>query len=183
MSTLLKEYHKKPEQSHALMDRIAQAAIAFGKAQVAAGADAICIAEPSGTGEILGPDFFRAYAVRYINQILDAIKAPVSIVHICGRLKSVYAVLPELHCDVFSFDSIVSMSELKQILPNKAVMGNVSTHGIGTLPPARVAKLALNSQKKGADIVAPACGLPTITPLKNVQALVNAVKLSSEITE
>ena len=29
MSTLLKEYHKKPEQSHALMDRIAQAAVSY----------------------------------------------------------------------------------------------------------------------------------------------------------
>ena len=51
-----------------------------------AGADAICVAEPSGTGEILGAKRFREFTVPYINRLLDAIDVPVKIVHICGKL-------------------------------------------------------------------------------------------------
>ncbi|NLK52323.1 MAG: hypothetical protein GX295_07750 [Syntrophomonadaceae bacterium] len=37
------------------------------QAQLTAGADVICISEPSGTGEILGPRLFHNFAVKYIN--------------------------------------------------------------------------------------------------------------------
>lgn len=177
MSVLLKEYRRKPAAAHALMDFVTKQLIVFGQAQIAAGADAICIAEPSGTGEILGPKFFAEYSVRYLNQLLDALTVPIKIVHICGSLKSVYPLLKELHCDAFSFDAIVPIEEIKPYLPGKAVMGNVNTHAIGTMSPEKVAALARFAMQKGADIVAPACGLPTTTPLANVQALVTATNM------
>ena len=176
MSNLLKEYRKKPGESARLMDYITEQLIAFGKAQIDAGADAICISEPSGTGEILGPARFREYTVRYVNKVLDALDVPVKIVHICGDLKSVYESIPQFHCDVFSFDSIVSIEEIKKHIPEKAVMGNVSTHALGTMPAEKVGNLVRFAMAKGADIISPACGLPTTTPLTNVQAMVAATK-------
>ena len=56
-----------------------------------AGADVIPIADPSASGEILGPALFVEYAVKYLNKVVDAVHAahgPV-IVHICGDMKSV----------------------------------------------------------------------------------------------
>ena len=174
MSVLLKEYRKKPLEAQKLMAYIVVNLITFGKAQIEAGADVICISEPSGTGEILGPQRFRDYSVRYINEVLDALDVPVKIVHICGSLKSVYEILPELHCDVFSFDSLVPIAEMKAALPEKVIMGNINTHVLGTGSPEKIAQLVRSCRRRGVDIVAPACGLPTITPLENIQAMVAA---------
>ncbi len=174
MSILLKEYRKKPLAAKKLMDYIVENLIAFGQAQIEAGADAICISEPSGTGEILGPQRFRDYSVRYINAVMDALDVPVKIVHICGALKSVYKILPELHGDVFSFDSLVLIDDVKAALPEKVIMGNINTHVLGTGSPERIAQLVRSCYRRGVDIIAPACGLPTITPLENIQAMVEA---------
>lgn len=180
MSTLLKEMRKTPEAAKAYLDHICSNLIAFGGAQIAAGADVICISEPSGTGEILGPKLFAEYTVNCLNTVLDALTAPVKIVHICGSLKSVYELLPRIHCDVFSFDAIVPIAEVKKHLPNHAVMGNISTFAFPEMPPERIAMLANTVMDKGIDIVSPACGLPTNTPLENVRAMVNAARIRNK---
>jgi len=176
MSVLLKEYLKSPAEAERLMEFIVKNLIVFGKAQIEAGVDAICIAEPSGTGEILGPQRFRAFSVRYVNEVLDALAVPVKVVHICGALKNVYEIIPEFHCNVFSFDSIVPVEVIKRYIPEKVVMGNVNTHALGTMSPEKVTGLVKYAMSKGADIVAPACGLSTRTPLINVQTMVKATK-------
>jgi [methyl-Co(III) methanol-specific corrinoid protein]:coenzyme M methyltransferase len=173
MSILLKEFRKKPAQAERLMEYVVLNLARFGQAQIQAGADAICISEPSGTGEILGPQLFKNYSLRYLNQLMDALdSAAIKIVHICGVLKSVYHILPELKCDVFSVDSMVGLEEIKEYLPDKAIMGNINTHALATMPPEKIAKLTKYAISRGADIVAPACGLSTTTPLLNVQTMV-----------
>ena len=52
------------------------------------GADVIAIGDPTATGEILGPRIFEDFAVRYLNQVCDAVHANGKqvIVHICGDM-------------------------------------------------------------------------------------------------
>ena len=66
--TLYKEMRKKNKEVHAYMEFITEQLIRFGKAQVEAGADVIAISDPSGTGEILGPNYFGEFAVTYIKR-------------------------------------------------------------------------------------------------------------------
>ncbi len=172
MSILLRELRKKPESVEKLLDFISDNLIVFGKAQIAAGADAVCISEPSGTGEILGPKHFERYAVKYINKVLDALDASVKMVHICGHLRSVYHALPQIHCDVFSFDAMVPIREIKEHMPDRALMGNVNTHALWTMPPEKIVTLVKFALQNGIDILAPACGLPITTPLLNIQTMV-----------
>ncbi len=176
MSVLLKEFRKAPENVEKLLSFISDNLTVFGQAQIASGADAVCISEPSGTGEILGPQYFERYTVKHINKILDALEVPVKIVHICGNLKSVYEILPQIHCDIFSFDAMVPIREIKDHLPDKSLMGNINTHALGTMPPEKIATLVKVAREKGIDIVAPACGLPVTAPLLNIQAMVRATK-------
>jgi [methyl-Co(III) methanol-specific corrinoid protein]:coenzyme M methyltransferase len=180
MSVLLKEYLRRPAEAKKLMKFIVENLIVYGKGLIEAGADAVCIAEPSGTGEILGSRTFRDYSLRYVNEVLDALEVPVKIVHICGVLKSVYKSISDFHCDVFSFDSIVPVGAIKAYIPEKAVMGNVNTHALKTMPAEKVASLVRMSMAKGVDIVAPACGLSTITPLINVLTMVEVTKQAAD---
>lgn len=176
MSVFLNEMRRRPAQCAHLLDVITDALITYGRAMAAAGADVICVAEPSGTGEILGAARFREFTVPYINRLLDAIDAPTKIVHICGKLRSVYGELAALHCDAFSFDAIVNAREIRPYLKGKAVMGNVNTHAIGTMPEDKVRGLTRSALEMGVDIVAPACGLPLDTPLGNIRAMVEEAK-------
>ena len=176
MAVLLKAMRKTPEVAHAMLEYVSDQLIVYGKALLDAGADAICISEPSGTGELLGPKHFAAYTVPYVNKVLEALPAKVKIVHICGRLNSVFEALEQLHCHIFSFDSIVSVKEIAPHLGGKAVMGNISTAALGTMTPEHIERLTRHAMESGVDVVAPACGLPTTTPLKNVCALVDTVR-------
>ena len=179
MEKLLRTMSKDPDTAHGLLDFVADQLIVYGRAMVEAGADAICIAEPSGTGELLGPRHFRNYTVPYLNKVMDALPVPVKIIHICGKLQSVYKLLADLHCNVFSFDALVPVKEIKPYLEGKAVMGNISTLKLWDTTPERIRGMVRVVKKNGVDIVAPACGLPTTTPLSIVQSMVDATREES----
>ncbi len=168
-----KELRKYREEAHAYMQFVTDEIIKFARAQIEAGADVIAISDPSGTGEILGPKFFEEYAVKYINQVLDALQDDKmgTIVHICGQMKNVYKQVEQIHSDVLSFDSCVPMSSAKENIKDHALMGNVSTWTLEFGEPEKVKQLAVNCWKNGSSIISPACGLGTKSPLANIQAI------------
>ena len=174
MSEVLKSLRRDPQSVHDMMTRISDLQAEFGRKMVEAGADFICISEPSGTGEIMGKKRFSEFSVKYINRVLDGICEAKKIVHICGDLSNVYDVLGDLHCHVFSFDAVVPVKEIKKYLNRKAVMGNVSTFAIVSGEEDTIYKLATKAMKHGADVLAPACGLSTQTSMNNVHAMIDS---------
>jgi len=147
--------------------------IKFARAQIDAGADIIAISDPSGTGEILGPKLFEEYTVKYNNMIWDALQKETmgKIMHICGQMKNVYPQAELIHSDVLSFDSCVSMREAREHLKKHALMGNVSTWTLEFGQPEKVEQLAVKCWRDGSNIISPACGLGTKSPLTNIQAI------------
>lgn len=173
-----KELRKKNADAHTYMEFITDQLIAFGKAQIEAGADTIAISDPSGTGEILGPKYFAEFAVTYLNKLLDGLRegSPGTIVHICGNMNSVYKEINQVHSDVLSFDSVVPMKEARENLSNRILMGNVSTYALEFGEPEKVKALTKHCVKSGSDIISPACGLGMKSPLVNVQAILECLK-------
>ncbi|MDO5410887.1 MAG: MtaA/CmuA family methyltransferase [Lachnospiraceae bacterium] len=173
-----KQLRKKNKEAHEFMNFVTEQMIHFVRMQLEAGADIIAVSDPSGTGEILGPRMFEEFAVKYLNQIVEAVhqeNKPV-IIHICGQMKNVYPQLRQLKSDVLSFDSIVPMSEARKNLPNRVLMGNVSTYALEFGNPEKIIKLTEHCVKNGSNIVSPACGLGTRSPLKNIQTMVSYLK-------
>ena len=168
-----KELRKKNEVAHRYMEFITDQLIAFGRAQIEAGADVIAISDPSGTGEILGPKYFEEFAVTYINRLLGGLQKEKlgTIVHICGQMSPVYKEINEVKSSALSFDSIVPMKEARKHLPDRVLMGNVSTYALEFGDPERVKMLTKSCIKSGSDIIAPACGLGMKSPLVNIQAI------------
>ncbi|WP_142414106.1 methylcobamide:CoM methyltransferase MtbA [Hathewaya massiliensis] len=178
-----KELRRKPKESHEFMEFVTENLIAFGKAQIEAGADILTISDPSGTGEILGPKLFSEFAASYLNKILKELK-PIAkggtIIHICGRMKSVYKELNELQSDALSFDSITSTREVMENVKDKAIMGNVSTLALEKGTPESVKNLSKVCVRGGVNILAPACGVGPRTSLENLRAMVEATKEESK---
>lgn len=173
-----KELRKKNKEAHEYMDFVTEEIISFAKAQISAGADIIAISDPSGSGEILGPKYFKEFAVKYINKIIENLQTEKigTIVHICGQMRSVYKEVNMINSDVFSFDSIVSMKNARENLPNRILMGNISTYALEFGTPDKISSLTNKCIKDGSNIISPACGLGTKSPLKNIQSILNTLK-------
>lgn len=173
-----KELRKKNADAHAYMEFITDQLIAFGRAQIEAGADVIAISDPSGTGEIMGPKYFQEFAVTYLNKLLDGLQKEKlgTIVHICGQMNPVYKEVNQVHSDILSFDSIVPMREAREHLQERILMGNVSTYALEFADPEKVKALTRNCMKNGSNIISPACGLGMKSPLVNVQAILECLK-------
>ncbi len=173
---LLREIRKNHEESLEYMEFITESVAAFGKAMVEAGADCVCIAEPTGTGELLGPRYFEEFSVQFLNKVLDYMNAPCSIVHICGNMNPVIDSIKNIHCDVFSFDAMTPVEKVHEAAPEKALMGNVSTFALGKPDAEIVKRITRAAMNHGVNIVAPACGIATVTPLTNLHAMKEVVQ-------
>lgn len=176
----LRDLRKDRESAHRLLDYVSSFLAAFAQVLAESGAAAVCIGDPTATGEILGPKMFEEYAVPHLNQVLNGIhacRAP-AIVHICGRLEQVRHLLPRLAADAISTDALVNLQQLKAEYPQLTTMGNVSTFLLEFGPADRVSRQAGQLVRDGVDIIAPACGLSTSTALANIRALTGAVKES-----
>lgn len=174
-----KELRKCRTEAHEFMTFVTEQLIEFANAMIEAGADVIAISDPSGTGEILGPKFFEEYAVKYLNMLLDGIedKHAGTIVHICGQMRSVYKQIDMVHADALSFDAVVPMKEARANLGDRVLMGNVSTFALEFGDEERVEKLTKFCVKGGSNIISPACGLGTRSPIANIQAILKTLKM------
>lgn len=172
-----KELRRKNKLAHEYLEMISSDIAEFALMQAKVGADIITIAEPSGTGEILGPKLFEEFCVTYINKITDKLMAEgiKTIVHICGQMKAVYEKLDMINADVLSFDSIVPIKVVKKVVSNKRIMGNISTLTLENGDPSQIKKMAHQCIKSGTDILSPACGLGMRTSIKNIKAILEGV--------
>ncbi len=175
---LFKFMRKSPSLVHEFMQFLCENLVFFGRLMLEAGARLLCISDPSASGNILGPRSFEAFAIPYINQILDALQNQydASLVHICGNLKPVFPQLPQLHTRAISIDSATSITQMRPALrPDQVIVGNVSTYLLLKGTPDQVCRASSVSLKRGACVLSPACGISPYTPLVNMQAMASSV--------
>jgi [methyl-Co(III) methanol-specific corrinoid protein]:coenzyme M methyltransferase len=176
--SFLKELRKFPAEAHRVLDYVTREIIAYAEALSESGADVICIADPTATGEILGPKLFEEFALPPINALVDSIhrlNVPV-ILHICGELRSVRHLIPRFHGDAFSVDAMVNLRALKAEIGVPVTMGNLSTYLLEAGDPERIIAATVRLLHSNIDIIAPACGLSTSTPLPNLLAFSGTVR-------
>lgn len=175
--SFLKQLRKDKQNAHKVIDYVCNHLINYARLMVDNGAAVISIADPTATGEILGPVMFEEYAVTYLNKVVDAIHqmgVPV-IIHICGKMDSVKPQIAKLHGDAISVDAFVSLTKIKQEIPDAITMGNLSTYTLQFGDTEKVYHQAKKLVSDKIDIIAPACGLSTSTPLANINAFTAAV--------
>jgi [methyl-Co(III) methanol-specific corrinoid protein]:coenzyme M methyltransferase len=176
--TFLKELRKENKAAHGVLEYVSDFLVQFALQMVESGASVISIADPTATGEILGPKMFEEFAVRYINRVTEEIHrtgTPV-IVHICGKLDAVKKSVPGIHSEAISTDAMVSLRQLKEEYPEITTMGNLSTYTLEFGNPDKISENVKHLIGESIDIIAPACGLSTSTPLENIRAMTGTVK-------
>jgi [methyl-Co(III) methanol-specific corrinoid protein]:coenzyme M methyltransferase len=176
--TFFKDLRKNREASHRLLDYVTEQLIDYVKGVVESGATVVSIADPTATGEILGPALFEEYALPSLNRIVDAVDgmgAPV-IIHICGDVKTIKRHFPALRGKAISVDAMVNLQELKGEFSSLTTMGNLSTYMLEFSNAERICRATESLLQQHIDIISPACGLSTSTPLANITAFTHAVK-------
>lgn len=132
----LKELRRDKVHAHKCIDYVTNFLIEYAKLLIDNGASIISIADPTATGEILGPKMFQEYAVHYINKLVDAIHTLGTkvIVHICGKLDAVKKYIPYIHADAISTDAMVNLALLQKEFPTITSMGNLSNFHYNLVP-------------------------------------------------
>jgi MtaA/CmuA family methyltransferase len=162
------------EAAHRLTRFATENAIIFGDALIEAGADLICIADPSATGELIGGKAFAEFVLPYLNQMTEHFKerfGTPAIVHICGDVKSLGDQLGKLSAEVVSVDAMVGIPRLKALAGGKLTMGNISTQLLEQGSADALARAGAACLAHGVDILAPACGIGPRTPVANIRSL------------
>lgn len=155
----------------------------YANALVNAGADAICILEP--TGAILGPDQFRQFSTSYVKQIIESYKYSNvdSIYHVCGNTMHLLKPMIESGVGALSLDSPeigIDMVKAAQIIPEDiALIGNVNPTAVmkdGSTDLVQKTTTELLEQMRPYPnfILSTGCDLPPGTPLENMKAFMQA---------
>ncbi|MFL6206742.1 MAG: uroporphyrinogen decarboxylase [Acidimicrobiales bacterium] len=114
--------HAEPELWHALLDRLADIAIASLRAQIDAGASAIQLFD-SWAGA-LPPDVYRSHVQPHSAKVLAAV-ADVPRIHFGVGTGELLALMGEAGADVVGVDWRVPLDVARERVPGKAVQGNL----------------------------------------------------------
>ncbi len=153
--------------------------VAYGKAMIGTGVHAIQMGD--ATASLLGTDLFKDFALPYLNDALERLSCTGCDlwVHICGDTRHLLSSLRELPMDGFEVDALVDMKTAKKLLGDKiALKGNIDTSfmlqaGENEIYDASIKLLESGSFKTGL-ILSPGCGVPKMTPVGNLNAMVRA---------
>jgi [methyl-Co(III) methanol-specific corrinoid protein]:coenzyme M methyltransferase len=164
---------RKPEYVKAFVDFTKEVVIEYAKAQYRAGSDIVQVADPTASLELISPAMFRDFAKPALTEVANSLGG-VKVLHICGRTSKIIPDMVELGFDGISIEEADTAS-LKPLVGDVKILGNVSSKK--TLPfgtPEEVKAEARKALSAGVDLLEPTCGIPTITPLANIKALVSA---------
>lgn len=171
---------RAPETARKVLERTARLCVEYGRRLFECGGDIIQISDPFAQG--LTARHFRSLLIPVYRKIRREIDGPIFL-HICGNTKGLLKYIPESGFQAFSYDSpAVSTRDVVAALGGK-------TRAVGSVPTVScllegseedVFNASLECMRDGVDILSPSCGLPPSTPLRNLLAMVEAIRHCNE---
>jgi uroporphyrinogen decarboxylase len=170
---------RQPQLVHLLLEKVTAALVDYLNAQIRAGVHAVQIFD--SWGYALSPDDYEDFSLRYMRRLIAKVKhngVPVIYFlrgHGCGLEK-----LAASGAEVLSLDWTIDLAEARQrIGAGVALQGNLDPTVLFATPDiVRIQTKKILEKMAGADghIFNLGHGILPETPVKNVKALVNAVR-------
>jgi uroporphyrinogen decarboxylase len=172
-----------PKKLTALCEFSTDIILEYTRSLVNAGADIICILEP--TGAILGPEQFRKFSSYYVRHIMESYKysGVDTVYHVCGNTMHLLKEMAAAGVDALSLDSPetgVDMKRAAEIVPPETILiGNVNpTAVVKDGNPELVKETTTQLLKEMLPypnfILSTGCDLPPATPIENIKAMMEA---------
>lgn len=165
-----------PGRARACLDRLKEVTVAFGLAQVEAGADALTLPDHA-TGDLVSARYYATFLRGLHTELVDRLPIPV-ILHICGRTLDRLPDIARTGAAAFHFESKNDPAEAVALEGGRtALVGNVNnptTLADGT--PKDVTAEVRAALEAGVGLIGPECAVPLNTPVGNLQAIPRAVR-------
>jgi uroporphyrinogen decarboxylase len=174
---LLAWSYRDPEGLGLLLDRIAEVSIAYLRAQVAAGAQALQIFDT--WGGLLDERRWRQLALPSLSKILEALQGTVPLIFYLREGAHLLPTLAQLPVQVLSVDWRLPLDAVRSIVgPGKALQGNLDPAALlAPIPEIRRRTLELLDQGQGGSHIANlGHGILPMTPVDHAQAFIETVK-------
>lgn len=160
-----------PDKVRRFLERLKLVTITFGQAQIAAGADVLCLADHA-TGDLVRSTMYRDFLAPVHREILQELGCPV-ILHICGKTLDRMGYIADVGFDAFHFDSKNdALAAVRAVGDRLSLVGNINNPEVlfvGT--PDSVEKQTRYAIESGVRVVGPECAVPLRTPLENLKTI------------
>lgn len=157
-----------------LMDWVTELEIAFARAQVRAGADAIGIGDAASS--LISPRFYDSHVLPRIRRLVTAVHEAGAKVrlHVCGDTTHLLPFFATLNVDIIEIDSLVDLGQARlQLGDSVTLLGNLNpvAHVRDGSPVTIAEGLRACHELAGPRyVVGAGCEIPASTPPQNLQA-------------
>ena len=174
----MKYTFKKPAFVEKMVDFCADLLIKLYGPLVNDGIEALSIADPTASGDLINPKQMAKFAVPPLKKMSDWAKSKGAhtILHICGNTSDRLELFPETGCSTIFFDQKVDIAKAKEALSGKMSFGgNVApVHVLLNKTAAEVeaaCKEVIETIGKDAKgfILVPGCDIPPTIPYENLK--------------
>jgi uroporphyrinogen decarboxylase len=173
----MKYTFKKPAFVEKMADFCADLLITLYEPLVNAGLEAISIADPTASGDLISPKQMLRFAVPPLRKLSDWAKSKGAhtILHICGNTGDRLEQFIETGCSTIFFDQKVDIAKAKEVLYGKMSFGgNIApVHTLLNKTAAEVEQACRETieiaGKDGGFILVPGCDIPPTIPFENLK--------------
>lgn len=175
VQTLMMDFYDDPVFVKELFDFTTELAIAFGEAQIEAGADIIGVGDAAAS--LIGPELYNDFVWPYEKKLIRALQEAGTRIrlHICGNITEILESVGRLGCEIIDIDSMVPMDEARvKIGPEACLLGGTDpVRELQNCTPEEVlnAISKCHHQAGSLYIVGAGCEVPPGTPPENLKIL------------
>ena len=165
-----------PGQTKLALDRMKDATIEFGIAQIEAGADALTIPDHA-TGDLVSGDYYKRYLRDLHIEFVERLPIPL-ILHICGRTVDRMEYIAQTGMAAFHYASKNKPAESMEAVANRiALVGNINNpETLFAKQPEDVQQEVRSNLNSRVQLVGPECAIPLQTAIENLKAIPQAVE-------
>ncbi len=176
INRLMLDFYDDPAFVRELVEFTVDLGIAFGQAQVDAGAELIGVGDAAAS--LVGPQIYREFVWAAEQRLVDGLHEAGARVrlHICGNTRAILPEVGRLGCEIVDIDSPVPMAEARaSVGPGQVLCGNLDpVRELLNGEPAGIRDGLAACRREAGDryVVGAGCEIPRGTPRENLETLV-----------
>ncbi|MCH2201501.1 MAG: MtaA/CmuA family methyltransferase [Fuerstiella sp.] len=165
-----------PGKTMLCLEKMKEATIRFGQAQIDAGADALTLPDHA-TGDLVSGEYYDRFLRELHIEFVDLIPIPL-ILHICGRTVDRMEYIAQTGMSAFHYDSKNGADEsMDEVKDRISLVGNINNpETLYAKGPETVRQEVYKNLDAGVQLVGPECAIPLQTPIENLKEIPQAIR-------
>ena len=165
-----------PGKTKLCLDRMKEATVEYGTAQIEAGADALTLPDHA-TGDLVSGEYYKEFLLDLHIEMVERLQAPL-ILHICGKTLDRMDYIAQSGMAAFHYDSKNPPSESMAIVKERiALVGNINNpETLFAKGPEEVRQEVYRNLEANVNLIGPECAIPLQTSIENLKEIPKAVK-------